>query len=143
MRRMYKYISQFYINLERHSLKTTLYNSKLKSQCTRKNQLKHNNFHTTVSLTILSLGGLSGSISSKPLSSSEEYSGAVSKEEFESWRVRLQEPSSDKLMESSADKVLLFTPFLERLASCFSILAASLAFLRLCLISWSAEWILK
>ena len=140
MRCMYKYISQFYINLERHLLMTTLYNSKLKSQYTRKNQLKHNNFHTTVSLTMLSRGGLSGSISSRSLSSSEEYSGAVSKEEFESWRVRLQEPSSDK---RSADKVLLFTPFLERLASCFSILAASLACLRLCLISWRAEWILK
>ena len=140
---MYKHISQIVINLERHSLNTTLYNSKLNPTRVER-QVKQNIFHTVVSLTTFSCGRLSGSISPRSLSSSDEYSGAVSKDEFESWRVRLDEPSRDTLIESSSvDRVLLLTPFLDRLASRFSILDASLACLRLCLISWSAEWILK
>ena len=65
----------------------------------------------------------------KSLSSSEEeYSGAVSNDELESWRERVDESSKE-------DDVLLFEFFLERLRSCLSLLEASLTSFRVCLIS--------
>lgn len=65
----------------------------------------------------------------KSLSSSEEeYSGAVSNDELESRRERVDESSNE-------DDVLLFEFFLERLRSCLSLLEASLSSFRVCLIS--------
>ena len=61
-------------------------------------------------------------------SSEEEYSGAVSNDELESWRERVDESSNE-------DDVLLFEFFLERLRSCLSLLEASLTSFRVCLIS--------
>ena len=75
-------------------------------------------------------------MSPRSLSSSDEYSGAVSKDELESWRERLSDPPREMLIESSSiEELLLVIPFLERLDCFFSILAASFACLRLCLIS--------
>lgn len=65
----------------------------------------------------------------KSLSSSEvEYSGAVSNDELESWRERVDDSSNE-------DDLLLFEFFLVRLRCCLSLLEASLTCFRVCLIS--------